>query len=619
MHSTESGTELHNSPPIPIQWRPRPAGRWKTALKKKGLKKGSKAESQRTSSRVDRLIQKGISDTWKHVTKYPSSVYFMIPVDPVELEIPDYLEIIKEPMDLGTVKAKADKGEYSSFDEFAYDMRLTFKNAYTYNTDETYPIVIAARELESTFNGLIKNAERMLKINTEKKDMAEVGSDAEFDDDDDDDDDEEEGDEDEEAEFSDGAQDKRRRPKRVGERNGGKKSKGGKKDKKSKKKGKSEPEPVEAEDEEMDESDDAASGDDFEYQVQHVLGSRSMTAAEWRDVCEKMNTREVTRGSVWKQPDEEYFDESKLPVPKYLIKWIHASFLHVSWETEKDLVDIVGQSAKQALRRYHERVASRKDLFEDMGKGEYYLPSFVTVERLLDIDDDTVNLQKVNWQSGELPKCAPLPEPKDDEERAERETRLVLSVDEGEDELGYISESDLLDVMPADPHSEVVHHPLIEAEDEMVFDIVDENSREAVPVAAATDEAEAEAGAGPMEEEKEEELQFGDDLFDSDDENAAPAARSPLRSLSRAKVGTDSANVGALGSPAAIKAVLGLGGLGEDQGMGEVAPHLLSPGADAKKAITRSSRSSSSSNGKDSSSAPKEEEKNEKEEEPLPD
>lgn len=160
-------------------------------------RKNKSAKGSRTSSRVDRLVQKSIGDIWKNVTKYPSSVYFMVAVDPVELEIPDYFDVIKEPMDLGTVKSKAEKGEYASFGEFAHDMRLIFKNAYTYNTDESYPIVIAARELESSFNGLLKNAERMLKINTEKKDMAEVNSDAEFQSDEDEDEDDGDGDGDE--------------------------------------------------------------------------------------------------------------------------------------------------------------------------------------------------------------------------------------------------------------------------------------------------------------------------------------------------------------------------------------------------------------------------------------
>ena len=82
-----------------------------------------------------------------------------------------------------------DQISYTSLDDFAYDMRLTFRNAYTYNTDESYPIVIAARELEATFNSLFKNAQKSIKVQLESMDMAEVDSDAEFDDPEDDDDD----------------------------------------------------------------------------------------------------------------------------------------------------------------------------------------------------------------------------------------------------------------------------------------------------------------------------------------------------------------------------------------------------------------------------------------------
>ena len=52
------------------------------------------------------------------------------------------------------------------------------------------------------------------------------------------------------------------------------------------------------------------------------------------------------RGSVLQQPDSEFYDTSKKNVEKYLIKWAHASYLHVSWETEKDIIDLVGSIAK---------------------------------------------------------------------------------------------------------------------------------------------------------------------------------------------------------------------------------------------------------------------------------
>ncbi|XP_064953657.1 transcription factor GTE11-like [Musa acuminata AAA Group] len=55
------------------------------------------------------------------------------PVDAVKLNIPDYHTIIKRPMDLGTIKSKLTSGAYSSPCGFASDVRLTFKNAMTYN------------------------------------------------------------------------------------------------------------------------------------------------------------------------------------------------------------------------------------------------------------------------------------------------------------------------------------------------------------------------------------------------------------------------------------------------------------------------------------------------------
>ncbi|XP_073272032.1 transcription factor GTE8-like [Primulina huaijiensis] len=62
---------------------------------------------------------------------------FNEPVDVVKLNIPDYHSIIKHPMDLGTIKGKLRSNQYSSTMEFAADVRLTFKNALTYNSRGT--------------------------------------------------------------------------------------------------------------------------------------------------------------------------------------------------------------------------------------------------------------------------------------------------------------------------------------------------------------------------------------------------------------------------------------------------------------------------------------------------
>jgi len=60
---------------------------------------------------------------------------FNCPVDPVELALPDYFEIIKHPMDLGTIQTRLEKGSYHALDDFSADVRLTFDNAMTYNQE----------------------------------------------------------------------------------------------------------------------------------------------------------------------------------------------------------------------------------------------------------------------------------------------------------------------------------------------------------------------------------------------------------------------------------------------------------------------------------------------------
>ena len=72
--------------------------------------------------------------------KEPSGSTFSKPVDPKEWngELDDYFEIIKRPMDLGTVMSELKANRYSSLLQFAEDVRLTFTNAMTYNPQHNW-------------------------------------------------------------------------------------------------------------------------------------------------------------------------------------------------------------------------------------------------------------------------------------------------------------------------------------------------------------------------------------------------------------------------------------------------------------------------------------------------
>ncbi|ORX67093.1 Bromodomain-containing protein, partial [Linderina pennispora] len=58
---------------------------------------------------------------------------FLKPVDVVALNIPDYVNIIKYPMDLSTIENKLKGRLYADTQGFTDDLRLMFNNAYIYN------------------------------------------------------------------------------------------------------------------------------------------------------------------------------------------------------------------------------------------------------------------------------------------------------------------------------------------------------------------------------------------------------------------------------------------------------------------------------------------------------
>lgn len=75
---------------------------------------------------------------------------FYKPVDAELLGLHDYHDIIKKPMDLGTVKKKMDDREYKSAPEFADDVRLIFTNCYKYNPPD-HDVVMMGRKLQDVF------------------------------------------------------------------------------------------------------------------------------------------------------------------------------------------------------------------------------------------------------------------------------------------------------------------------------------------------------------------------------------------------------------------------------------------------------------------------------------
>ncbi|GKV15611.1 hypothetical protein SLEP1_g26387 [Rubroshorea leprosula] len=95
-------------------------------------------------------IFKSCSALLERLMKHKHGWVFNAPVDVQGLGLHDYYSIIKQPMDLGTIKSRLNKNWYKSPREFAEDVRLTFCNAMTYNP-KGQDVHIMAEQLSKIF------------------------------------------------------------------------------------------------------------------------------------------------------------------------------------------------------------------------------------------------------------------------------------------------------------------------------------------------------------------------------------------------------------------------------------------------------------------------------------
>jgi E1A/CREB-binding protein len=81
--------------------------------------------------RPDELIPKFL-DILKRLQDHEHGWVFSIPIDPTALELDDYFNVTKKPMDLSTIKQNCYAKVYHTFDDFRSDVLLTFDNAIKY-------------------------------------------------------------------------------------------------------------------------------------------------------------------------------------------------------------------------------------------------------------------------------------------------------------------------------------------------------------------------------------------------------------------------------------------------------------------------------------------------------
>lgn len=92
----------------------------------------SKASSQGFHDDVEQFLKpciKILNLLKAHKSGWP----FKAPVDPVSLNIPNYFQIIKQPMDLQTVEQNIKTKVYSTATQFHSDIKKIIKNSYDFN------------------------------------------------------------------------------------------------------------------------------------------------------------------------------------------------------------------------------------------------------------------------------------------------------------------------------------------------------------------------------------------------------------------------------------------------------------------------------------------------------
>ncbi|CAF0760101.1 unnamed protein product [Didymodactylos carnosus] len=108
----------------------------RTPVKRQKLSKTSDTDIKTCKTILNELI------------KNESSWPFKSPVD--NKQYPDYLDVIKQPMDFQTMKKKMKTNQYEKKDDFVMDVRLIFDNCELYNEDDS-PVCQAAHLLRTYF------------------------------------------------------------------------------------------------------------------------------------------------------------------------------------------------------------------------------------------------------------------------------------------------------------------------------------------------------------------------------------------------------------------------------------------------------------------------------------
>lgn len=177
-------------------------------------------------------------------------------------------------------------------------------------------------------------------------------------------------------------------------------------------------------------SDDSASDTDSEdeedeepLKVQRIIAARTERKSKWREICQIMNTSEVDNGSRWFQETlaKDAADADDRFEERFLIKWAGLSYLHCSWETRADLIELV-EGAKTYLTTFF-RKSQDGYLFgpDERNDGDYFDPAYTQIDRILDIEWNDAKQTSADEEAKLKPEDVGITVDKKDEKGTGRE------------------------------------------------------------------------------------------------------------------------------------------------------------------------------------------------------
>lgn len=118
-------------------------------------------------SAITKMQHKFLMKCVTSLKRMHDSRFYREPVDPIKLNIPNYLHVITRPMDLGTIERKLKANEYPSAQALSDDFALMVQNSLTFNGPD-HLVAQEGQKLKATFDKQMINLPKPDEVEEKK-------------------------------------------------------------------------------------------------------------------------------------------------------------------------------------------------------------------------------------------------------------------------------------------------------------------------------------------------------------------------------------------------------------------------------------------------------------------